>query len=216
MSVEKFGLKEAFEEYKKKLENEENVQIYNIKEGEYPFILQYHQLIEYLKFRNEINNYINSWNILENKERRQTLIKKKDKTNVRQNKYCLIDKEWIRKWRKHVGYEEIKKYFKNLREKNIIDDMNNYKWIVDIIEKNSKDNLLCPLDNSSVFKNNEVILDSDFELINEECYKLFTMGVKKTIDTSNYRFIPIIFLKGKYILLLNDNLFLIVFKEKTK
>ena len=111
--VTKDELENAFEEYKKKLENEENYQVYNIKDNEYPFLLQYHQLIEYLKYRNEINNYIKGWNLsAENDNLKRTMINKKKETNLKQNKYCLIDKKWIRKWRKHVGYEEIKTILK--------------------------------------------------------------------------------------------------------
>jgi hypothetical protein len=144
------------------------------------------------------------------------MINKKNETNLQQNKYCLIDKKWIRKWRKHVGYEEIKNYFKNLGENNVIDDINNYKWMVEIIDKNSKDNLLCPLDNSSVYENNEVIPDSDFELINQKCYELFTIGAKSSFDKNNYKLFPVCFLCEKYIILINEELFLIVFKEKTR
>ena len=215
--ITKDQLENVFEEYKKKLENEENYQVYNIKDNEYPFLLQYHQLIEYLKYRNEINNYIKGWNLSpENDDLKRTMISTKKETNVQQNKYCLIDKKWIRKWRKHVGYEEIKNYFKNLGENIKIDDINNYKWIVEIIDKNSKDNLLCPLDNSSIYENNEVIPDSDFELINQKCYELFTIGAKRSFDKNNYKLLPVYFLNEKYIIILNDKLLLIVFKEKTK
>jgi hypothetical protein len=88
--------------------------------------------------------------------------------------------------------------------------------MVEIIDKNSKDNLLCPLDNSSVYENNEVIPDSDFELINRECYELFTIGAKRSIDKNNFKLFPVYFLYGKYIILLSDKLLLIVFKEKTR
>ncbi len=40
-----FDLRIIFEEYKNQIENEENNQIYNIKNDEYPFLLQYYQLI---------------------------------------------------------------------------------------------------------------------------------------------------------------------------
>ena len=40
-----FDLRIIFEEYKNQIENEENNQIYNIKNDKYPFLLQYYQLI---------------------------------------------------------------------------------------------------------------------------------------------------------------------------
>ena len=68
-----------------------------------------------------------------------------------------------------------------------------------IIEKYSQDNLLFPLNNSKIYVNSEVVPDFDFELINKECYRLFTIGAKKTFDISNYRTFPVKFLKEKYL-----------------
>ena len=199
-----------------KLENEENEYIYNTKDETAPFLLQYYQLIEYLNFRQDLNNYISGWfktyknynlTIIENKEEKKSLLE--------QNRYCLIDKDWIKKWRKHTGYEEIKKKFQEL-QLPIESGEKNYKLVSEIIEKHSQDNLLFPLNNSKIYVNNEVVPDSDFELINKECYRLFTIGSKKTTDISNCRTFPVYFLKEKYLIIFNDNLFWIVFKEKTK
>ena len=207
----------ALEDYINKLGENNQKQIYNIKDEETPFILQYRQLIEYLKFRNEFNKNLEVWNIpLQNQN--FTLIDYNFNDIWNNSKYiqscCLIDKKWIEKWRKHVGYDEIKNKLKN--ENIILEDNMYYDWIIKIIENNSKQNLLSPLDNNEIYKDNEIICDADFEPINNECYKLFSLGAKKTKDITNYSKIRVVFLKEKYIALINNSIFWIVFKEKTK
>ena len=199
-------------EYLEKSETMEPNQIYNIKDEKNPFKLQYYQLIEYIKFGNELNKYLSDWSLDE--ESNCSLIKAGKETNkLIQNEHCLIDKKWIKKWRDHVGYEEIKQYFK-ISNNKIIDDEENFNWIISIIEKNSKNNLLFPLNNNNIYKKNEVIEDSDFELINKQWYRLFSIGSQKTMDRNNIKFFPVIFLKEKYIVYLNYNMFWIFFKEK--
>ena len=213
MSIKKKGkdLDSFVEEYLKKSENMEPNQVYNIKDENNPYELQYYQLIEYMKFRNELNTYISGWSLSEDSNR--TVVKTGKESKLVQDKYCLIDKKWIKKWRKHVGYEEIKQKFK-ISENRAIDDDENYNWIIPVIEKNSKDNLLIPLDNNEIYKEHEVIAESDFELINKQCYRLFSIGSQKTMDITNYKLLPVQFLKEKYIVIINYNIFWIVFKEK--
>ena len=197
------------------IQNIENKQIYNIKDEKMPFNLQYKQLIAYLQFRNEINKYISGWSLIENTENKTQISQDIKYNKITQDNYCLINKEWIRKWRKHVGYEEIKNYFEKIGNNNNIDEKKHYDNIIKIIEINSKDNLLYPLNNDGIYMNNEVIPDADFELINEKCYKLFTIGSQKTMDINNYKILPSYFLPERYIVLLNESYFWIVFKEKT-
>ena len=216
MTTKKILNNEFFTNYLTKYldENKDSDQIYNIKCSEMPFFIQYNQLIAYLKFRNELNKYISGWSLLHERENLTEILVNGQKAILSQQNYCLIDKNWIRKWRKHVGYEEIKNKFVKLKHNNNdIDDNNNYIWINEIIEKNSKDNLLSPLDNSGIYKNNEVVPDSDFELINEECYKLFIIGAEKKMDITNYRKLPVQFLPEKYIVIIDYKLFWIVFKQ---
>ena len=102
-----------------------------------------------------------------------------------------------------------------MKNQNInINDIIPQKWILNIIEKNSKDFLLSPLDNSGIYKNNEVICDADFELITNDCYKLFILGAQKNMYNTNYRKLPVFFLIEKYIVFINTNIFWILFKEK--
>ena len=144
MMYNKYYTKEYLKEYINKLEgrNELN-QIYNIKDENTPFILQYLQLIEYLKFRTELNNYILKWDI-QNQNCTQINFNFENQFKPIEDKFCLIDKNWINKWRKHVGYDEIKTILKN---QNInINDIKPQEWILNIIEKNSKELLLSPHD----------------------------------------------------------------------
>ena len=200
------------EELVKKSENMDLNQIYNAKNDEDPYLLQYYQLIEYIKFRNDVNTYIKSWDLSEDSNVRSQIFTG-NRPQLVQERHCLIDKRWIKKWRRHVGYEEIKNKFYQNRYK-IIDNDDNYNWIVPIIEKNSKDNLLFPLDNNGIYENNEVIQGSDFELITKKCYQLFSIGSQKTMDITNYKLLPVHFLSEKYIVIFNYTSFWIVFKEK--
>ena len=215
MSIKKDRKKvdSLFEELLKKSENLDPNQIYNTKDDEEPFLLQYYQLIEYIKFRNDLNTYIKGWSLSEDSNN-VTQIFTGNNQHLFQQKLCLIDKKWIQKWRKHVGYEEIKDKFHKYGYK-LIDNNDNYKWIIPIIEKNYKDNLLHPLDNKGIYnENNEVIPDSDFELISNDSYKLFSIGSKKTMDITNCRLLHASFLNEKYIVIFNNTTFWIVFKEQ--
>lgn len=74
-----------------KLENEENENIYNTKDETGPFLLQYYQLIEYLKFRQDLNNYISGW-FQTDKNNNLTIIKnKKEKKKLFRTKQILLN-----------------------------------------------------------------------------------------------------------------------------
>ena len=56
-----------------------------------------------------------------------------------QNEFCLIEREWIERWKKYVGYNEIIFYCNN---NNIRRDLNelDYPLIIPFIIKNAKNN----------------------------------------------------------------------------
>ena len=132
--------------------------------------------------------------------------------NIVQNIYCLIDKDWLKKWKKHVGYKEIKNKIKEDKIERDLDN-NDYKWISEIIDKNYKDNYLYPLDNSIIYKDNEINPLSDFKIIHKDCLNLFNTISKNPTTNNNFRKYPLRLFKDKYIIFLNKEMFFIVFKN---
>ena len=86
------------------------------------YSIQFHQLKAYFNFKRILDKALNS-NSMDN--------------NLTQ---CyLIDKNWFRKWKKYIGYDEFKKDYDNHSlNRDIIND--DYKWIEPIIKKNSTEN----------------------------------------------------------------------------
>ena len=100
--------------------------IYNKKEGKHPFLLQFKQLKHYYNNRKAFKKLWQEDELNPSK-------------NVIQNMFCLIDKKWLKKWKKHVGYKEIKNKIKEDKIERDLDD-NDYKWISKIIDKNYIEN----------------------------------------------------------------------------
>ena len=183
-------------------------QIYNEvkKDEKYPFFLQFIQLKEYYNFRKEFIDNLNSGNLPKKKEKEENKdngIKFEDKDSqfIIQNEYCLIDKNWIENWKKYVGYDEV---IKNINNNNKI-KLSDYNWIKSIIGKNSNKFQITKPNNA--FIEEKINDDENFEIINENCYRLFNLK-------SDIRYFPIRLGKEKNILIINDKSFYIIFKEK--
>jgi hypothetical protein len=182
--------------------------IYNVKEEKHPFLLQFKQLKYYYnttkKFKNDFSQgYISQESDKNNLNPSRTVV---------QNMYCLIDREWLKKWKKHVGYKEIKnKIKKNKIERDL--DNKDYKWISEIIDKNYKENLLNPLDNNIIYKDNEINPLADLKTIHKNSFKLFNIISQDSDINKNFRKYPLRFLKDKYIVYINNNMFYIAFKN---
>ena len=174
--------------------------IYNKKEGIPPFLLQFKQLKYYYNLRKKFKNILSQgWNQQENKN------------NVVQNEYCLIDKVWLKKWKKHVGYKEIKTKIKETKNEKDLDDKD-YKWIAGIIDKNYKENYLNPLDNNTIYKDNEINPSADFKVIHKDSLDLFIFHSESSDKNINKRTYPISFFNDKYLIDLNKDMLLIAFK----
>ena len=207
---------EEFLSQSKIINNETNNHIYNIKYSKKPFILQFEQLINYYNFKKQFEKILITGEISNDFEKTENNIKSQivQKKIITQNNYCLIDKNWIEKWKKHVGYDHIIKYCNdNKINRYLNDDDNDYKWISKIIENNYIKNCLTPLDMSSFYKNNELDILSDFEVVNQNSYKLFIAGSKETHENLNYTKYSIHSFKGKIIIFLNEKIFWIIFKR---
>ena len=194
------------DDYFKKLGDNQRTQLYNlnIQPNKQSHSIQFKQLIAFYNFKKKLNEDLSKDMSINNN---QTI------PNEINEKMCLIDKNWIQKWKKHVGYEEIKErcetYNINNRELNEDD----YKWIEPIINKNSKENYLSTLDNSKIFNNNEINVMANFIIINEECYKLFSIGSKNEKKELINKYYTIKIFKEKLILKIKENIYLIIFKE---
>ena len=175
--------------------------IYNIKEGIPPFLLQFKQLKYYYNQRKKFKNILS-----------KGLNQQENESNVIENEYCLIDKIWLKKWKKHVGYKEIKnKIKKNKVERDL--DNNDYQWISGIIDKNYKENYLNPLDNNIIYKGNEINPLAEFKVIHKDCLNLFNIHFQSSDKNINERKFPIRFFKDKYLLDLGNDMLFIAFKS---
>ena len=176
------------------------INIYNKKEGKHPFLLQFKQLKYYYNQRKKFKNILS-----------KGLNPQENNSNVVENEYCLIDKMWLKKWKKHVGYKEIKNKIKENKIERDLDN-NDYKWIAGIIDKNYKENYLNPLDNNTIYKDNGINPLADFEVIHKESLNLFKIISESSDKNINEMKYPITFFKDKYIIDLNNDMLFIAFK----
>ena len=181
--------------------------IYNIKEGKYPFLLQFKQLKYYYNMNKEFKNKVFGCNPQEDENKEIN-----PESKVFQNMFSLIDRKWLKKWKKHVGYKEIKNKIKEDKmERNL--DNNDYKWISEIIDKNYKENYLNSYDNNAIYEDNEINPLSDFKVIHKDCLKFFNINSKNPYINNNFRKYPLRLFKNKYILILNNHMLYIVFRN---
>ena len=173
--------------------------IYNKKEGKHPFLLQFKQLKHYYNHRKAFKKQLQEDELNPSK-------------NVIQNIFCLIDKKWLKKWKKHVGYKEIKNKIKEDKIERDLDN-NDYKWISEIIDKNYIENYLNPLDNITIYKDNEIDPLADFKVIHKDCFKLFNINSKNSSVNTNFRNYPLRYFKEKYIVFLDNEMLFISFKK---
>jgi hypothetical protein len=73
-----------------------------MKEKKHPFLLQFKQLKYYYNHRKKFKNYLSQEYASQENELNPS-------RNIVQNIYSLIDRKWLKKWKKYVGYKEIKK-----------------------------------------------------------------------------------------------------------
>ena len=222
----KEDINKYFEEFLKKYQNKECKDIYFLKDEKFPFILQIKQLMKYLKFEMKLENYLyNKENYRKSKEELIEFISDNKKENIElmnpktyvQNKFYLIDSNWIKKWKNHIGYEEIQRYLE--KHKNIkLNTIDFYNHLSPIIEKNAFKNPLYPLDNTKLFNEKGINPLKNFKVINKDCYHLFIIGGKEIIDIKKKISYPVKFLENKYIIILDTNnyhTYCIAFKETT-
>ncbi len=191
---------EDIQNYINKLDENQIKQLYNLNhEGLKPHIIQFNQLIEYFNFKSKIKSQLSNPN---------------NKGEVL-NEIYLIDKRWLKKWKKHVGYNVIKKFYTGKIKKN---ELNKYDYdFIKPIINNNRQNLLTPLDNFNIYNNKgEINTYSEFIIVNKKCFELFSLGSEKSnfqLLNKNYQ-MTIYF--DKLLLKIDEINFLLKFKEQQK
>ena len=201
--------KKFFDNFINKLNDNQVNQIYNIKNqlADKPYYMQFKQIIAFYNFKKKLNEDLSKDIQMENNQ----IV-----PNIINNKMYLIDKNWIQKWKKHVGFDEIKETCQQYIQNRELNE-NDYKLIEPFIYKNSRENLLSPLNNNIIFNNNEINVLADFIIVDENCYQLFTVGNKNKTNKLMNKCYTIKIFKDKLILIINENIYLIIFREqKTK
>ena len=172
--------------------------VYNIPtEQLIPHIIQFKQLIAYLNFKIFLKEKLSNPNT-----KKGTL-----------KEMYLIDKEWIKKWKIYIGYKNIKTFYNLYKTKNKVLNMNDYDWIEPVINNNCQ-KFLSPLKNKKIYDNRNV-LNSEFIIVDKECYSLFSLNFIKEQNklniVKNYE-VKIYF--GKLILIISESIYLLKFKVK--
>ena len=130
-----------------------------------------------------------------------------DNENLKLKDIYLIDKRWFNLWKKHVGYESAEKFYNNYKFRVELND-SDYDTIYSIINNNSS-NCLFPLDNTRLYNNGELKLDSEFILVDRHCYNFFSLGSKKSLNQLNKSYEILIFFE-KIFLIIDDHIILLI------
>ena len=139
----------------------------NINQDDETFLL-FIQLIIYYNFQRKMDKVLelgypfleekNSINSPMNNEETHKSITEKYK----QNKFCLINKSWINRWKKFIGYSEIVK----LLNKNHFKIENYNEEVKNIIKRYSYGNRLLPLKMYDIYKDDKTLdIYSNFDII---------------------------------------------------
>jgi len=119
------------------------------------YSIQFQQLKTYFNFKRKLDRFLSN-----------------NSNCIDCTKCYLIDKNQFRKWKKYVGYEEFKKLYDQFSVNRYIIDKD-YKWLKPIIISNEK--LFSPV----FFQKDKINALSDFIIIDEKCYKLFSSEKNK-------------------------------------
>ena len=136
---------------------------------------------------------------------------KKIENRYIQSMLCLIDKDWINKWKRYINYSDI--CGRVSKNKIKINDFDNIR---PMIEKHFVNKILPPLDMTNIYKNNKLDIYSNFDIFYIKYSDIFFP--KNLLENPMImKCYPVKFFKDKYIIELNDHISQIKFKEhKTK
>jgi len=197
-----------FENYLKTLSQNEFEQLYNLQNTTEmkPQLIQFKQLINFFNFKRFLNEELSKDNNNENVSN----------DNNDKKRYYLIDKDWVQEWKKHVGFNKVKEKFDKYHLNRDLNDSDD-NWIGPIISKYSKDNKLYPLNNNTIYQNNNNINPlGNFIIVDENCYKLFTLGSNNNKEKEKEeQSFQIKILKEKIIIEFNESTYLLIYKNSS-
>ena len=126
-------------------------------------------------------------------------------------RYYLIDKDWIHKWKKHVGYNHIsqKRIDNRMNNKELNDS--DYKEILPFFIIFSNKYTIFPLDNKNIYNNEKINPLSDFIIVDQNCYNAFVSTGNNFPNEINKNF-SIFFFKEKFLLKFNSHNYFLMFK----
>ena len=191
---------EEIQKYIDSLDENQYNQIYNLVNDKLKsHIIQFKQLISYFNFKLYLRK----------------LLSDKNTNNKQIEELYLIDKEWLKNWKIHTGYKNIKKFYNSMKRNNDLIENKDDDWLLPTINNNFQSLKLIPLDNSKIFINNkELNLYSEFVIVDKNSFFRFSLNFrqdKKKILNKKYN--ASVFYR-KIILKLNDIKYLLIIKEK--
>ena len=204
------NLKDFFNEQKSKKESK---QINNIPENNFnQFFLEFMQLIAYYNCIRKIKEALTKGVFIDEEYFSNNKGRERINEGFIQNKFYLIDKNWLEQWKKHVGYQDI---CTNCLQKNINRNLtqNDFNWIKPYIEKNTKENKLPILDNKIIYNIDKIDPLSNFEIIDKESFESFIFGFNNNSKPTKSRTYPVKILKKKLLLMFDLLSFQIIFKD---
>ena len=171
------------------------------KKAEHDIQSLFIQFRTYFNFQRKIDSFLKGFSSEKGKQNK----KYEDKSI--QNMFCLIDKNWINKWKRYINYSDIYNQIPKTKIKK-----NDFDIISPIIEKHFVKKILPPLDMTKIYKDNKLDIYSNFEIFLIKYSKIFFP--QNLIDNPTImKCYPIRFYENKYIITLDDNTFQIEFKE---
>ena len=174
------------------------------------FSQEFYQCMNYISFLFKYKN------ILNNKPSDNNY------SNLNNDSYYLISKEWLQKWKHYINFSEINKKMKE-KGKHFI-DKNDYKWVQPIIDASiQKNKILIPLINRVIYiyeknhNSNKYSIKIDpmapFVIINKETFILFiNKNDSKENNINIHPSVKAIFLYNKIIIKIDENNYYISFK----
>ena len=181
------------------------------KDTESRIHLLFEQLRSYYNFRRKLDILLENSSL----EEKSVVSEKSESSNIInfssnkyiQNVFCLIDKDWINKWKRQINYLDI---IKTINKNNI--KQKDYEKIKPILENNIKHILIAPSYISKTYINNKLDIYSNFDIILNKCLKL--LYPPNLINNNEImKTYPVKISKSQFVIKLNSDTFQIVFRE---
>ena len=127
--------------------------------------------------------------------------------------YYLVDKKWLKNWKKHVGYNNICQERFNIDTYNKEINDEDYDKILPLLKIFCNQNTIFPLVNNGIYANGEINPISDFIFTDKNCFDSFA---SPNFLNENNKSFSIMFFNGNFLIKFSPIQFLLSFKVKTK